>query len=125
MLGDAKVHSVVAVKNLEAAKKFYGRTLGLKLIDENPGGMLYQSGGNKVFVYQSEFAGSNKATAVSWEIDNVEPKIEELKSKGVTFEHYDNMPGVKLQGDVHIMGTMKAAWFKDPDGNILCIGNAM
>jgi predicted lactoylglutathione lyase len=48
--------------------------------------------------------------------------VEQLKAKGVTFEHYD-MPGVELQGDVHVMGDMHAAWFKDPDGNILNIVN--
>ena len=79
-----------------------------------------------VFVYPSEFAGTNKATAISWGVgDDMEAIISDLKGKGVTFEHYDSLPGVTMQGDVHVMGDLKAAWFKDPDGNILNLVNRM
>ena len=58
-------------------------------------------------------------TAASWSVgDDLDAVIADLKSKGVTFEHYD-MPDITLEGDVHVMGELKAAWFKDPDGNIL------
>jgi hypothetical protein len=88
----------------------------------SPGGTFYSSGRGGVFVYPSEFAGTNQATAAAWTVEDVEGMVEQLKAKGVTFEHYD-MPGVELQGDVHVMGDMHAAWFKDPDGNILNIVN--
>jgi hypothetical protein len=52
----------------------------------------------------------------------VEGVVRALKAKGVTFEHYD-MPDTKREGDIHVSGDMKAAWFKDPDGNILNIIN--
>jgi hypothetical protein len=78
-----------------------------------------------LFVYPSEFAGTNKATAAAWNTDNIEAVVDELKSKGVEFEHYPNMPGVSLQGDVHVMGELKAVWFKDPDGSILNITSGM
>jgi hypothetical protein len=81
------------------------------------------SGNSGVFVYPSEFAGSNKATAASWMDEDVAGTVEALKAKGVSFEHYDNIPGMTLEGDVHSMGNMKSAWFKDPDGNILNIVN--
>ena len=69
---------------------------------------------------ESDFAGTNKATAVTWSVDDVPGAVKELKAKGVQFEHYD-MPGLKLEGDVHVSldGAMKVAWFRDPDGNIL------
>ncbi len=125
MLGNNNVHAIVAVKDLEVAKKFYTEVIGLTQLSENPGGVMYQSGSNsKIFVYPSQFAGTNQANAASWEVSDIDAVIADLKSKGVTFEHYDNIPGVTLQGDVHTMGDMKAAWFKDPDGNILCLGNA-
>lgn len=124
MLGDKDVHAIVAVKDLEISKNFYENTLGLKIIDENPGGVMYASGNTKIFVYPSENAGTNQANAASWEVDSLEEVVNELKNKGVTFEQYD-MPGVTREGDIHIMGPMRAAWFKDPSGNILCIGNAM
>lgn len=128
MLGDKTAVATIAVKDLEAAKKFYEDKLGLKPGDagSDPGGVLYKSGASNVFVYQSEFAGSNKATAASWGVgDDIESVVAELKSKGITFESYDNIPGVTKQGDVHVMGDLKAAWFKDPDGNILNLVNQM
>lgn len=124
MLGGNNVHAIVAVKDLAAAKQFYNGTLGLKQVDENPGGVMYQSGSTKLFVYPSEFAGTNQANAASWEVDDIEDTVKELEDKGITFEQYD-MPGVTREGAIHVMGDMKAAWFKDPDGNILCLGNAM
>jgi len=123
MLADNNVVACLAVKDMGAAKKFYGETLGLEASMETPGGTFYKSGNGGVFVYPSSFAGSNQATAAAWNIEDVEGAVEELKAKGVTFEHYPDMPDVKLEGDVHIMGDLKAAWFKDPDGNILNIVN--
>lgn len=121
MLGDAT--ATLPVKDLEAAKKFYGETLGLKAENEDGGGVSYKSGNSRVFVYPSKFAGTNKATAVAFSVSDVEAAAKELSDNGVTFEQYDNLPGVKREGDIHIMGEMKAAWFKDPDGNILNIVN--
>jgi hypothetical protein len=73
-----------------------------------------------VLVYHSQYAGTNKATAATWMVDDVEGHAKDLKAKGVKFEHYD-LPGMTRKGDVHVAGTMKAAWFKDPDGNILAL----
>ena len=123
MLGSNDVCATLAVKDMDAAKKFYGETLGLEATMETPGGIFYKSGNSGVFVYPSGFAGSNKATAAAWTIDDVEGAVADLKAKGVTFEHYDDMPETKLEGDVHVMGETKMAWFKDPDGNILNIVN--
>jgi catechol 2,3-dioxygenase-like lactoylglutathione lyase family enzyme len=127
MLGDKNAAATIAVKDMEAAKKFYEGTLGLKQTGtDDPSGTMYKSGDSMVFVYPSEYAGTNKATAASWGVgDDLEAIIEDLKAKGVSFEHYDNLPGVTLQGDVHVMGELKAAWFKDPDGNILNLVNQM
>jgi catechol 2,3-dioxygenase-like lactoylglutathione lyase family enzyme len=123
MLGDATAIPTVAVKDLDAAKKFYGETLGLEQQDENAGGVMYKSGSGGVFVYPSEFAGSNKATYVNWSVSDLEATVADLKSKGVSFEQYDNLPGMTRDGDIHSMGEFKATWFKDPDGNILAIDN--
>jgi catechol 2,3-dioxygenase-like lactoylglutathione lyase family enzyme len=125
MLGKYDAIPTVAVKNLAAAKKFYEGTLGLKQVDaEGDEVVVYQNGGSRLNVYRSQFAGTNKATAVTWTVDDVEGEVRELKSKGVAFEHYD-MPELKLQGDVHVAkdADMKVAWFKDPDGNIFSIVN--
>ena len=68
----------------------------------------------------SRYAGTNEATAATWEVPNVDEMVNELKAKGVTFEHYD-LPDTKREGDVHVAGGTRVAWFKDPDGNILSI----
>ncbi|MEX0881754.1 MAG: VOC family protein [Candidatus Saccharimonadales bacterium] len=126
MLADKTAIATIAVKDMGSAKKFYQDTLGLKIEHEDPAGTSYKSGSSKLFVYPSEFAGSNKATAVAWGVgDDLDKIAADLKAKGVTFEQYDNLPGVTREGDIHIMGELKAAWFKDPDGNILNIVNMM
>ena len=123
MLGDADIGPAIAVKDIEAAKKFYGGVLGLKQSGEDPGGVIYKSGNSTVLVYPSQYAGTNQATYAGWVVDDVEAVANELKGKGVTLEQYDSIPGVKREGDIHLMGDMKAIWFKDPDGNILSVSN--
>ena len=121
MLADKDAVATIAVKDLKAAKRFYGDTLGLKLTPvPEPEVLNYKSGNSTVLVYKSQFAGSNKATAVTWIVDDVEGTVRDLKAKGISFEHYD-FPGMTRKGDVHIAGKSKAAWFKDPDGNILAL----
>jgi len=125
MLGKYDAIPTVAVKNLTAARKFYEGTLGLKKVDEEGEEVVvYQNGDSRLNVYRSQFAGTNKSTAVTWAVDDVEGEVRELKAKGVAFEHYD-MPELKLQGDVHVAegADLKVAWFKDPDGNIFSIVN--
>lgn len=75
-------------------------------------------------IYPSEYAGTNQATAASWGVgDDLDAIVQDLTSKGVAFEHYDDLPGTTREGDVHVMGELKAVWFKDPDGNILNLIN--
>ncbi len=120
MLSDKDAVATVAVKNLESAKKFYEQTLGLTKVMENTEVLAFKSGRSTLFVYRSQFAGTNKATAVTWVTDEVEDVVKTLKSRGVSFEHYD-LPNMTRQGDLHVAGTMKTAWFKDPDGNIFSL----
>ena len=121
MLSDSDTYATLPVDDEAKAKDFYENTLGLKASQEDPGGTTYKTGNTNIFVYASEFAGSNKGTAVCWKVSDIEPIVKELKDKGVQFEQYDNMEGVTREGDIHVMGNMKAAWFKDPAGNILNI----
>lgn len=121
MIGDVEAVATIPVKDIEVAKKFYNETLRLKSVDTPQRGVLeFESGHGKVLVYQSQFAGTNKATAATWPVADVEKEVADLKARGVAFEHYD-MPGVTLRGDVHVTGDTKSAWFKDPDGNILAV----
>ncbi len=125
MLGNKDAIPNVAVKDLARARQFYEGTLGLKKVgEEGEEALEFKSGNSSLFVYRSRHAGTNKATAVTWTVgEDVEGVVRDLKAKGITFEHYD-LPGMKREGDVHVAGDMKVAWFKDPDGNILSIQNS-
>ncbi len=120
MLSDKEAVATVAVKNLEGARKFYERTLGLTKTMENEEVLAFKSGSSTLFVYRSQYAGTNRATAVTWVTDEVEEIVKTLKSRGVSFEHYD-LPNMNRQSDLHVAGSMKVAWFKDPDGNIFSL----
>ena len=121
MLGDIDIMATVAVKDIEKARKFYVDKLGLTARKNGDGMMTLATGNTSLFVYESDFAGTNKATVATWTVDDdVEKYVTQLRSKGVTFEHY-NFPGSRLEGDVHHLGEVKGAWFKDPDGNIFHI----
>ncbi|MCF6103476.1 MULTISPECIES: VOC family protein [Mesorhizobium] len=120
MLANSNATANLAVKDLAKAKAFYEDVLGLTEVhNEGDELIVYKCGDTSINVYRSQFAGTNKATAVTWMVgDEIDTIVKALKSKGVVFEHYE-MPGLKLEGDIHVGYGMKVAWFKDPDGNIL------
>src|SRR5919108_3836887 len=91
MLGDKDAAANIVVKNLEAAKKFYEDTLGLMQVGaEGQELIVFRSGNSTINVYQSQYVGTNQATAVTWVVgEDVEDFVGALKAKGVTFEHYD------------------------------------
>ena len=122
MIGKADATPMIAVRDLDRARKFYEDTLGLKTKDQMGGELLtMRSGDTTINVYRSEFAGTNKATALTFGVDDIDKEVSELKDKGVFFEHYD-VPGLEQRGDLHVGDKgFKTAWFKDPDGNILSL----
>ena len=122
MLGNMDATATLAVRNLDTARKFYEGTLGLKKVGEEGGELVaYKSGNSTINVYRSKFAGTNQATALTWDVGkDIEGFVAKLKARGVNFEHYD-IPDLRREGDVYVGGNMKVAWFKDPDGNILNI----
>jgi predicted enzyme related to lactoylglutathione lyase len=122
MLSSAAASATLPASDIGRAKKFYGEVLGLKVTREDPGGIEYECGeGTRVFVYPSEFAGTNKATAVGFIVSSVEDAKKELEGKGVTFENYD-LPGLKTENGIVTMPSgEKGAWFKDTENNILAI----
>jgi catechol 2,3-dioxygenase-like lactoylglutathione lyase family enzyme len=121
MLGEKTLAATLAVSDLERARAFYEQTLGLEPLDENPVAVSYGAGASFVVVYSSDYAGTNRATAATWAVgDEFDAVVEDLGAKGIGFEHYD-LPGATREGDIHVMGDMRAVWFKDPDGNILSL----
>jgi catechol 2,3-dioxygenase-like lactoylglutathione lyase family enzyme len=123
MLQDRNAAATVAVRDLNVARSFYEGKLGLTALFEDPEVIVFKSGQSTINVYRSQYAGSNKATAVTWGVgSDMDDVVRDLKGKGIAFERYD-MPGMKQEGDVYVDNGMKVAWFKDPDGNILNIVN--
>jgi catechol 2,3-dioxygenase-like lactoylglutathione lyase family enzyme len=121
MLSQFEANATLAVRDITKAPAFYEGVLGLERdAMQEEGTLRYRAGSTVVFVYPSEFAGTNRATAVTWVVDDVDAIVRALAAKGATFEHYD-MPQMHREGDVHVAGRMRAAWLKDPDGNIIAI----
>jgi catechol 2,3-dioxygenase-like lactoylglutathione lyase family enzyme len=122
MLGDKDVIATIAVNDVSAARAFYEGKLGLQPEPSvEPSVLQYRSGRSQLLVYESQFAGTNEATAATWIVGNdIETVVGTLKAAGIAFEHYD-MPGMERHGDIHGTGQTRSAWFKDPDGNILAI----
>ncbi len=122
MLNDSKVTANIPAADLDRARRFYADTLGLTPTMENEEGLVYQTaGGTTFFVYQTEFAGQAGHTIAQWHVDDIETEVKDLQGKGLSFEHYD-MPGVTWSGDIASVPEMgRAAWFKDSEGNIMCL----
>jgi catechol 2,3-dioxygenase-like lactoylglutathione lyase family enzyme len=119
MLGKADATPMLAVRDVDRARQFYSEKLGFDTQDEMGGDVVTLKGGNTdITVYRSEFAGTNKATALTFDVDDIEAEVRELKDKGIFFEQYD-VEGLTPKGDIYEGEGMKTAWFKDPDGNIL------
>lgn len=123
MLKDHSSNAIVASRDLKKAKKFYTETLGLDLAEESDEVFTVKTGDTALNVYQSDEAGTNRANAVVWDCgDEIDQIVADLKSRGVSFEHYPEL-GMDIKGDLHVANGFKAAWFKDPDGNILHINS--
>jgi predicted enzyme related to lactoylglutathione lyase len=123
VLGTHEATATIAVKDLDRACLFYEEKLGLtRRSTEGQEAVLYNAGRSGLLVYRSDYAGTNKATAATWTVDRVDDLVRELQGKGVRFERYD-FPDCTHEGDVHVMGSLRVAWFKDPEGNIHSIVN--
>jgi catechol 2,3-dioxygenase-like lactoylglutathione lyase family enzyme len=123
MLKHNTAMATIAVKDVEAAREFYEGQLGLDPAASEPGMLVVRSGDSTVLIYQSDNAGTNKATSATWNVSgNIEELVQGLRARGVPFLHYD-MPGMTRRGDIHVSGDRKVAWCQDPDGNILCLAH--
>jgi catechol 2,3-dioxygenase-like lactoylglutathione lyase family enzyme len=122
-LSDYSVEAAMAVSDLDRAKHFYEGQLGLVPGEEDEQGVRYPcANGTGIFVYLSpENAGKSSATLAGWFVDDLDRTMDELASRGVGFEQYDQ-PGLKTdERGVFDAGRFRAAWVKDPDGNTMAI----
>ena len=126
MLSNARVHAVIPVTDLGRARQFYEGVLGLtvKQVQEQRGTVVYECGGTHLEIYRRQSASSGDHTIAGFELsDDFDAVVDSLVAKGLTFDTF-TIPGVPLHWDARGVlkdGDRGAAWFKDPDGNVLVI----
>src|SRR5215212_5956742 len=120
MLQDSDVATRLPAQDLERARAFYADKLGLEPIEERPGGLRYQCGSGRFTLFESAGAASGDHTQMAWEVDDIEAVVEELRRRGVMVEEVD-VPGLRTVDGIAEV----AAWFRDSEGNLLGIGQAV
>ena len=127
MLQSSEVATRIPAQDLARARSFYSSKLGLDPVEERPGGLLYRCGSGYFVLFESAGSASGTHTQMSWEVDDIQATVNELRHRGVVFEDYD-LPGLKtIDGIAEISGNYpskggageKGAWFKDSEGNIM------
>ena len=117
MLPSFPMYAYIPVKDVARARQFYEQKLGFKPKSETPGGVIYEFADRTAcFLYPTPNAGTSKASQAFWQVDDIEREVADLKRRGVKFEEYEGTKNSILTG-----GGAKAAWFKDPDGNIMAV----
>jgi len=121
MLLDTQVTVMLPVIDLERARRFYEQQLGLTPLGLKPDGkFVYRCGGTEVALFPKPGGTKAEHTAVSFRVDDIAAAVRQLGQRGVKFADYD-LPGLKTVEHVCVLGAEKAAWFQDPEGNILCL----
>jgi len=121
-LAHSSVAVMLPITDAARAREFYSQRLGLPYdgVDEEGSPMFRLAGGCELVLLQRPEQRPSEGTAMSFEVEDIEAEVAALEERGVVFEDYD-LPDLKTVGHICEMGTGKAAWFADPDGNILCI----
>ncbi len=125
MLGNADIAAIVPVSNIESAIEFYEGSLQLRLGErrddlEANREAQFGAGSGDLLLYESVGAGKSRHTVAGFRVDDLDSVVEGLRENGVVFEEYD-LPDLKTEGGIATVGDVRAAWFRDPDGNILAI----
>lgn len=121
MLGQFKVHPVLAAIDIERARRWYAEKLGLNPTREVQGELLYELGnGSSFLLYQTSYAGTAQNTVAEWDVDDIEAAVAELRQHGVVFEEYD-FPGFETVDGIATLDYTRGAWFKDSEGNIIAL----
>jgi catechol 2,3-dioxygenase-like lactoylglutathione lyase family enzyme len=125
MLDNAQITAIVPVSDIEAAIEFYEGALGLRLDerrDDLPTNREAElsAGSGTLLLYESVGAGQSRHTVAGFRVDDLDTVVAAVRARGVAFEEYD-LPDVRTVDGIASVGNIRAAWCKDPDGNILAI----
>lgn len=118
MLSKLEIHAALPVQDLARAKQFYADILGLTPISETSAGVDYQCKDSWFSIYPSQGKSTGEFTQAGWRTDDIEAEVADLKSRGVVFEEYD-LPNFKTVNSIVTFGSIRAAYFKDGEGNML------
>ncbi len=123
MLSNAALHPTIPAVDIKRAREFYEKKLGLRVLKTDPSpGITFEAGeGTTLYVFQREPTKADH-TVVSFKVEDVEAQVSELKDKGIVFEDVE-IPGMETVNGITTMGDIKAAWFKDTEGNVLAVSN--
>lgn len=125
MLQNSPLYAYIPAKDVSRARRFYESTLGFTPKQETAGGVVYELGnGTSCFLYPTPNAGTSRASQAFWQVEDVEQEVAELKERGVKFEDFD-VPGVRSEDGIVTAGGARAAWFRDTEGNILAVIQAV
>ena len=132
MLENGRVATRLPAQDLERARSFYSEKLGLEPSEERPGGVLYEVAEGVFALFQSAGASTGEFTQMGWDVDDIDATVAGLKERGVVFEEVD-VPGLKtVDGIAEVAGNYpskgrgeRAAWFRDSEGNLLGLGQAV
>ena len=121
MLATSRMTTILPVVDADRAREFYGKVLGLTDLGQTGDGKyLFSSASGLIALLPKPAPTKAEHTAVSFEVPDAAKMVQQLTARGVKFEDYD-LPGLKTVNNVCVLGSEKAAWFKDTEGNLLCI----
>jgi catechol 2,3-dioxygenase-like lactoylglutathione lyase family enzyme len=125
MLRNAQIAAIIPVSDIDRAAEFYGTSLGLEVVarrDDLPQNREAEFSAREgaLVAYESVAAGQSRGTLAGFRVDDIDAAVAALRDNGVTFEEYDT-PDLKTENGIASIGDVRAAWFKDPDGNILAV----
>jgi catechol 2,3-dioxygenase-like lactoylglutathione lyase family enzyme len=125
MLKELTIYAVLPAHDLQRARTFFSEKLGLEPTAEHEGVLIYTTAnGTPLQVYETASAGTAQNTQMGWSTSDVDAEVAALRSRGVVFEEYD-FPGLKTVDGIADMGGERAAWFKDSEGNTLCVSQTV
>jgi catechol 2,3-dioxygenase-like lactoylglutathione lyase family enzyme len=132
VLADSFVAPRIPAQDLVRARSFYAEKLGLEPAEEWPGGLRYRCGDGEFALFESSGASSGQFTQMAWQVEDIKATVEALRSRGVVFEDYDMQGLTTVDGIAEVVGNYpskghgeRAAWFRDSEGNLLAIGQAI
>jgi catechol 2,3-dioxygenase-like lactoylglutathione lyase family enzyme len=133
VLAESNVASRIPAQDLSRARAFYAEKLGLEPVEERPGGLRYRCGTGEFALFESGGAAVRDHTQMAWQVDDLEEAIAELGARGVIFEEYSTPDLTTVNGVAEVEGNYpskggtgeRAAWFRDSEGNLLAIGQAV